>query len=176
MKVSEINGCEDCPLNGECTGMKCYGGAPIEPPCCRWNPEDDLDDVVDSYYGNIIAREREIARKISEEQKENEKKELKKKRQRESKLYVHEENIKIKKLKKCIEGYRRLIGLSNAFSITNKMMRMEDDRPKQAKGYLQNEIDKLYEQINEIEKVKKKKLKELNEKRKLNNIKYLERR
>lgn len=39
--------CEECPIykaeicNG---GWKCYGGAPIEPPCCSFTDDTDMDE------------------------------------------------------------------------------------------------------------------------------------
>lgn len=46
--------CEECPLYQEdmCNGgMKCYGGEPIEPPCCSFNDDTDLDE----YAGRVEA-------------------------------------------------------------------------------------------------------------------------
>ena len=45
---------EFCPLYGEfCNGgMVCYGGEPIEPPCCSFKDEDILQEKYDKFvYG-----------------------------------------------------------------------------------------------------------------------------
>ena len=37
--------CHYCKYNDDCTrGMVCYGGAPIEPPCCIWDIKELLDE------------------------------------------------------------------------------------------------------------------------------------
>ena len=47
MTLKEVDGnCEICPLLEEniCPGgYRCYGGAPIEPPCCSIDEDADLD-------------------------------------------------------------------------------------------------------------------------------------
>ena len=54
MTLKEVDGnCEICPLLEEniCPGgYRCYGGEPIEPPCCSIDEDADLDEWIDSYY------------------------------------------------------------------------------------------------------------------------------
>ena len=51
--------CDDCPLLENelcnCRGdIACYGGEPVEPPCCNFDDDTDLDKWVD----DILARRR----------------------------------------------------------------------------------------------------------------------
>lgn len=46
----EKEDCYGCPLleHEMCTGgYQCYGGEPIEPPCCNFDDDTDLDKWVD---------------------------------------------------------------------------------------------------------------------------------
>jgi hypothetical protein len=157
-----MNGCEDCFLSEECTGMKCYGGAPIEPPCTRWDPEDDLEDVENDYYARQIEHEKYLDRKIEIEKKEVEKKELKNKRARESRMYVYEETKKINRLRKVYNNNVRIISFVRAINMTNKMFDMEkrfDKTPFEIRN------EEILKEIEEIKNKKKEKLKELRKKR-----------
>lgn len=53
--VVESGDCSGCPLyNNECPGgWKCYGGEPIEPPCCGWD-DDVLAMTPDEYYDSYL--------------------------------------------------------------------------------------------------------------------------
>lgn len=45
--------CDNCPLKQHdiCSGgWQCYGGEPIELPCCSFNDDTDLDKWVDDYF------------------------------------------------------------------------------------------------------------------------------
>lgn len=54
MKVSEITDCENCPLLKEeiCPGgmTSSSDGTPVEPPCCGFNDDTDLDQLIDDYH------------------------------------------------------------------------------------------------------------------------------
>lgn len=50
IKYINQKGCEHCPYckyQDECHGIACYGGEPIEPPCCYQTPDHYLDfDII----------------------------------------------------------------------------------------------------------------------------------
>lgn len=51
--------CEHCPLSidGWCNcngGMKCYGGMPIEPPCCSFDNDDILQEISNKWLVESI--------------------------------------------------------------------------------------------------------------------------
>jgi len=168
MKVHEMNGCEDCFLDGECTGMKCYGGNPIEPPCTRWGPDDDLEDVENDYYAGKIAYEEHLDKLHENEKKQAEMKKQKQKRARESRFHVYEETKKINRLRKVYNNNSRLISFARAINVTNKMFDMEERIDKSPIEIRNKEILK---EIEEIKEIKKQKLKELRQKRKQNGSK-----
>lgn len=62
----ETEDCESCPLLDTeiCPGgWRCYGGEPIEPPCCSFNDDTDLDKWVEDYFERQIKwEEQEDAR------------------------------------------------------------------------------------------------------------------
>ena len=52
-EISEDGWCDNCPLPKSeiCPGrFACYGGEPVEPPCCNFDDDTDLDKWVSDYY------------------------------------------------------------------------------------------------------------------------------
>jgi hypothetical protein len=168
MKVKDIEDCSNCPLSNTeyCAGGMTSnpGGTPIEPPCCSWGPEDEIE--VEDYESKAIARDKYYDRIYEEKKKLEEKRKLKNKRAREARIYVYIETKEIKKLRKRIEANCRLISLANAVSTVNGMMRIEDSRPSSTKSLLELENKELQNKIKQLKKIKKEKLKELRGKRK----------
>ncbi len=75
---------------------------------------------------------------------------------------------KILNLKKWIKANNSFASLATAFSVTNEMFKISDDRPDQAKTNIEKENEALEEAIKELELIKKNKLKELRKRRQLN--------
>lgn len=51
--------CDNCPLLEEevCSrGWTCYGGEPIEPPCCSFNDDTDFEKWVADYFDGLRKR------------------------------------------------------------------------------------------------------------------------
>ena len=64
--------CDSCPLleNEICPGgFVCYGGQPIEPPCCCFDDNTDLDDWVNDYFEQKKRREELEESRLKKEQK-----------------------------------------------------------------------------------------------------------
>lgn len=73
MKASEIEYCENCPLLKEEIypgGMtSSQSGTPIDPPCCSFDDDTDLDQWIEDYYDGQMRYEEYIYKKREEEQK-----------------------------------------------------------------------------------------------------------
>lgn len=134
MKLRDLNGdCEGCPLLKEkiCPGgWACYGGEPIEPPCCSMDEDTDLEQWIDDYY----ERQRRWADYLAEkDRKEREKKEKAKKAadtRRAMRTYCYSEICELKQAKKSLKAQeaaeRMAQSLASAFNMTNKMFRYEE--------------------------------------------------
>jgi hypothetical protein len=169
MLVKEMQGCEDCPLlNDQCKGgmTSSPGGEPIEPPCVSWDPDDEVDDMSDKIEADQLAYEEHLDREFENEQERKRKQKIKTQRAKESRYYVRYETQQINKLYKRIEANNSLQRLANAFSITNVMMNIKNEKPEQVKSSLEIENDKFRIEIEKIKKLKKQNLKELREQRK----------
>lgn len=127
-------GCEFCPLNGDyctCEGnMVCYGGMPIEPPCCGFEDEDILDEIYDQWRDAEVREERYRAEKEKEAQIKKAKSEERKKKLREYKRRHWKELQEIKTLKSKIKGEQKNIKYieemrmyANVINSVNKMFR-----------------------------------------------------
>lgn len=67
---------EFCPLYGEfCKGgMVCYGGEPIEPPCCSFKD----DDILQEKYDKFVCWEQELKEKEEKQRIKEEKSKIRK--------------------------------------------------------------------------------------------------
>lgn len=125
--------CELCPLLKEeiCPGgWKCYGGEPIEPPCCSMEEDTDLDQWIANYYEQEQRYERYFEEKA---RKEREKKERAKKAadtRKSMQIYCSAEISALKRAKKQLEVQKSVellaSSLAEAVNITNEMFRYED--------------------------------------------------
>lgn len=134
MKLEDLSGdCELCPLLKEkiCPGGgTCYGGKPIEPPCCSMDEDTDLDQWIADYYD----RQRQYEKYLEEkDRKEREKKEKAKKAadtRRAMRTYCYSEIYALKQAKKSLKAQeaaeRMAQTLANAFNMTNEMFRYEE--------------------------------------------------
>lgn len=75
IKYIQSKGCEHCPYckyQDECHGIACYGGEPIEPPCCYITPHNYLDfdiilqEIEDRNNDNTMVKEVKRHAKIGE--------------------------------------------------------------------------------------------------------------
>ena len=124
--------CNCCPLYGEyCSGgIKCYGGMPIEPPCCSFDDDTILQDWCDKqakfeYQRQEAEDRREKALALKKQKSEERKKKL-----REYKWRNSEDLYQIKKLKQRIKQEKKRIDaidnircFARAVNSVNKMFR-----------------------------------------------------
>jgi hypothetical protein len=112
--------CEDlCPLrhSGDCPGgmVSGYGGQPIEPPCCSWSEDEDLDELPGIIEGRRQAEEdHQHAIYLVKKEKE-EKNHIAARRRQESARHVYAENSEIKRLKKRIRGNSNTVHFQRSF-------------------------------------------------------------
>lgn len=174
IKYKEImndENCDRCPLMKEeiCPGgWRCYGGNPIEPPCCGFDDETDLDEWVKDAVERR-KRYEEYQDKIA--RKEKEKKEKAKKAaetRREMRFYCRNEIKQLKSCEKQLEAYKASLRLAStfaeAFNITNEMFGYSE-RLKQ-KPKVQETINDLEVKIKEAKQKYEAKRKEFYNNRK----------
>ena len=127
-------GCDCCPLNGNfctCNGnMVCYGGEPIEPPCCSFDPEENLYEIERRWR---IAERQEYERQLEKirkgklkEQKSKERKEKLRQYKRRNWENLNKIDIlkkKIKKQEKYIDYIERVNIYASVVNDVNKMFR-----------------------------------------------------
>lgn len=169
--IADLEDCDLCPLKKEeiCPGgWRCYGGAPIEPPCCSFDDETDLDEYVSDYYARQRRWEQAEDERIRKEtaRKERAKKAAETKRQ--MKFYCRNEIRELKHLEKQLEAYEASLRLASsfaeAFNVTNEMFGYSERlKPKPE---VQQTIDRLKEQIKQAKEKYEQKRKEFYRKRK----------
>lgn len=159
---------EYCPLYGEfCRGgVVCYGGEPIEPPCCSFKDEDVLQEKYDKFLYGRYCWEQKLKEKEEKQRIKEEKSKIRKQKLREYKWRNYEDLQKIKDLKKYIKDYNNklkqidrldiyaiAVNSTNEFFIGFNCSCPNDiDRSKlqNGKDFCINEIKKCEEQINNI--------------------------
>lgn len=163
--------CDRCPLSQEgiCPGgWSCYGVAPIEPPCCSFDDETDLDEWVGEYYASQYRYEKAEDERIRREKAKNERAKKAAETRREMRFYCRNEINRLKSYKKQLEAYKSSLRLASAFAeavnITNEMFGYSE-RLKQ-KPEVQKTIDDLEEKINEAKQKYEEKRKEFYKSRK----------
>lgn len=164
--------CDNCPLKQHdiCSGgWQCYGGEPIEPPCCSFNDDTDLDKWVDDYFERQRVWEDAEGRRIQAEQKRKERNALAQKRRREAKWAVRHESNEIKILRKRIAANEAALRLASslafAFNTTNEMFGYDERANPKHDNAIEHENEKYRERIAELEAIKKEKLKQLRKQR-----------
>lgn len=179
--LKDLNGdCYGCPVKRAelCSGgFSCYGGEPIEPPCCGMDEDTDLDAWVD----DAIERERRYQKYLEEKaEKERLKKEKAAKAaetKRAMRYYCTTEISALKRAKKALKSYESLermaSSLAQAFNITNEMFRYEERFT--VKPEASENIKRLQEEVARCEDAYKAKRKEFYQKRKnrLSNVEYV---
>ena len=173
--------CEECPIykaeicNG---GPKCYGGEPIDPPCCGFNDDTDLDKWASESERYLAAIEdlEDMQARLLENKRIRAKKRAETTRQMKS--YCWEERAEIKGIKKRIKGLENAISLAqcfaSAFNATNEMFEQvqggeEYKARKQVNPELTAKLDELKEQLKTAQDKYKAKRKEFYSKRRNGN-------
>lgn len=157
--------CEECPLYQEnmCSGgVKCYGGMPIEPPCCFVDADQDIEEWVRQKNLQILAYEEveDIQARVLEQKRERQRK--RKETTAQMKSYCWKERAEIKGIKKRIKAFEKAKSFAEcmaiAFNSTNQIFGYEER--KQVNPKLTSELDNLNEQLKTAEEKYKAKRKE----------------
>ena len=74
MKYKDLEYCDDCPLYkdlcpGGWTSSPSGSSHPIEPPCIKWNDEDDMDEIYNKIMKNISKEEDKEIERLLKKQK-----------------------------------------------------------------------------------------------------------
>lgn len=127
---AEREDCEGCPLleNEICPGgYACYGGQPVEPPCCSFTDDTDLDQWVDDYFAYQRRREEAESRRLQAEKKKKERAKKAADTRRDLRRYCLEEIYALKRAEKALEAYKAAERLASSFAeainVTNEMFR-----------------------------------------------------
>lgn len=125
--------CDGCPLleNEICPGgFVCYGGQPIEPPCCCFDDNTDLDDWVNDYFEQKKRREELEESRLKKEQKKRERARKAAETRRAVRLYCFSEIKTLKQaekeLKAQLAAERFAVSLVEAINTTNEMFRYKE--------------------------------------------------
>lgn len=168
MKIKEIEECAECPLGQEdiCPGgWVCYGGEPIEPPCCNWTDEElemNIEEYMDKWYGREKLQE-EHEKCILEEKREKERKnKIAAKKRQYIKSYCVVERLKVKSLRKKIRSLENIerfaSSMAVSFNITNEMFRYPER--KEVNPVVEDSLKALRDELKRAEQRLKEKQKE----------------
>ncbi len=166
MKASEIEDCENCPLLAEeiCPGgmTSSPSGTPIEPLCCSFDDDTDLDQWISDYYDSQRRYEEYLDRKWKEEQEKKRKAEKAKKRRDYLKWYCFDEKMEVKKARKRLAAHQAAVRFaeSMAFAIntTNEMFQYSERVSVNKK--VDDELERLQNALADAEMKLKEKQKE----------------
>lgn len=127
---AEREDCDGCPLleNEICPGgFYCYGGVPIEPPCCCFDDDTDLDEWIDNYFADQRRREEAEDRRLQAEKKKRERAKKAADTRRAIRWYCWDEIHALKQAEKALEAQKAVERLASSFAeavnITNEMFR-----------------------------------------------------
>lgn len=134
MTRKEVDGnCEICPLIEEdiCPGGTCcYGGAPIEPPCCSIDEDTDLYGWIASYYEEQRGHEKYLEEKDRKARVMKERAQKAAATRRDLRLYCSSELAALKYAKKRLESQKSaehfVASFAEAINIANEMFRYEE--------------------------------------------------
>ena len=166
MLYKEIDDCEQCPLMKEeiCPGgwTASPSGDPIEPPCCSFDDDTDLEQWVEDYYDSLRRHEEYLDRKWKEEQEKMRKAEIAKKKRDYLKVYCTSERIDVKRARKRLQAHKAAVSLGEsiafAFNTTNEMFGYSERIKKNQKA--DDELKKLENELVSAEQKLKEKQKE----------------
>lgn len=173
MLYKDLEDCEQCPLNGSfCAGGYTSNGRgePIEPPCCSFNDNDDLDDLYDKFCESERRYEAAMKAKYKKEQERIKRNEEMTKRRREANWHVRSEVSEIKRLKKRLSSNEAAVrfasSLSEALNFANSIMNSDNSKIENKPDPFEAENNSIKERIRDLEAIKANKLKELRDSRK----------
>ena len=125
--------CDDCPLlkSEICTGgFVCYGGQPIEPPCCSFDDNTDLNEWVRKYYEQQKKREEQEDSRIKKERERKERARKAAETKRALRAYCYQEICALKQAEKALKAQENAeyLGrsIAEAFNFANEMFRYEE--------------------------------------------------
>ena len=125
--------CDGCPLleNELCSGgIVCYGGEPIEPPCCVFDDDTDMDKWVDDMLAQKLRREEAEDKRLKAEQEKKERAKKAADTRRAMRWYCRDEIQAMKKARKALEAQRALESFASSFAeainFANEMFRYEE--------------------------------------------------
>lgn len=170
---AELEDCSLCPLSQAeiCPGgYACYGGQPVELPCCSFDDETDLDEWVKEYFDRLKRFEDHEDKIIREQKAKREKAQKAAETRRAMRLYCMAEIVELKSLKKRLGEYEKAYDLAQslAFAINNTNEMFHYPERVKEKPEVQQHIEDLKAKISEAEKRYKAKRKEFYVKRKEN--------
>lgn len=132
-ELAEKESCDECPLleNEICPGgVRCYGGAPIEPPCCCFEYDTDLDEWVNDYFERQRKWEERESEKLQAERKKKERAKKAADTRRAMRWYCREEIRALKQAQNALEVQkateRLASSLAEAINVTNEMFRYDE--------------------------------------------------
>lgn len=170
-ELAEEESCDNCPLlEAEiCTGgFVCYGGDPIEPPCCCFNDDTDLDEWVDNYFKRQKKREEQEEKHREEENKKKERAKKSANTRHRLRIYCMEELLDLKQAKQALKAQlateRLAQSWAEVFNFANEMFRYEDRYC--VKPEISESVKRLQEDVEKAEKAYQAKREEFYRKRK----------
>ncbi len=144
----EEESCENCPLlkNELCTGrFQCYGGEPIEPPCCGFDDDTDLDEWVSDQCERLQAYEECEEKKLKETKKRKEHAKKAADTRREIRWYCASEISELKRIEKALKARKAAesfaLSLAEAVNLTNAMFQYNERVT--AKPQISEEVKRL---------------------------------
>ena len=171
---AEEESCDNCPILAAeiCPGgWTCYGGEPIEPPCCSFDDDTDLNEWVSRYY--------DYQNKSMEEYDEKRKREGKKKERAKKaavtrnalRAYCYKEYYELKQAKKELREQKATeqmaISIAEAFNFANEIFRYEERY--HARPEISERVKLLDERVAQAQEKYAKKRKEFYDERKKKN-------
>lgn len=130
---AEKEDCDGCPLleSEICPGgFRCYGGEPIEPPCCSFDDDTDLDEWVSDYFDRQRRYEEAEDKRLQAEKKKKERAKKAAETRRAMRWYCWDETQALKQAQKALEAQkaaeRFASSLAEAINATNEIFRYEE--------------------------------------------------
>ena len=165
-EIANLEDCEQCPLLKEeiCNSgfTSSPSGTPVEPPCCCFDDDTDLDTWILDYYERQRRFEEYCDRQYRNEQEKRRKADVAKRKREFLKRYCVCELTEVNRIKKHIKSLEKSISFAEslvfAFNVTNEMFRYNERKQVDSKAYEQ--LNKLKEELKSAEENLKAKQKE----------------
>lgn len=162
---AEKEDCDGCPLleNEICPGgFSCYGGDPIEPPCCCFEDDTDLDEWVSDYFDRQRRYEEAEDKRLQEEKKKKEQAKKAAETRRAMRWYCWTEIQELKRAQKALEVKKAVerfaSSLVEAINVTNEIFRYEERVTVNSE--ISAEVQRLEAEVNAAKKAYDSKRKE----------------